>query len=145
VSDWWEEETGMDLPSFGGSSGNWEYIPTDDLTGDPPTFAIDTEGKDDPTIQYDADNSSDTNDHEWRPVPSCDSVAGQNAAVCTFTRGDDSKLYVMAQDEPAPPVRYKHDAGAWDRLRAAIPDIPDAFGDFINDAQELIDDLLPEL
>ena len=144
VNEWWEQETGVDLPQLSDSGGQWEYIPTSQLTGEPPTVAIDLEGKDDPAIQYDAANADDPSNKEWRTVPACDSTPGEDAGVCTFTRDGDSKLYLLAQDEPAPDIRYKYNPTLLDRMKSAVPGVGDAFGQFVNDVQETLDEILPD-
>lgn len=144
VNSWWAEETGMDLPQLSDANSQWEYVPTSQLTGEPPTVAIDPEGKDDPAIQYDAANAKDPSDKEWRTVPDCDTTPGEDAGICQFTRDGDEKLYLMGQEEPAPDIRYKYNPSLMDRARAAVPAVPEAFGEFMTDVQDMLDDLVPD-
>ncbi|SDJ33166.1 hypothetical protein SAMN05216226_102164 [Halovenus aranensis] len=144
TQSWLSNQTGIDLPSLAPESDGWEYVPMTELSREEPTFGIRPDG-DSLTLQYDAANSSDPNGKEWRPLPSCDSLTGGDAPVCSFEQEADSEtvVYVMTQVENPPDVRFKAEGGFLAQLRAsldeAIFDIPK---EAVESARDWVDDLL---
>ncbi|EMA45235.1 hypothetical protein C446_02477 [Halobiforma nitratireducens JCM 10879] len=139
TTSWLENETGMDLPRLDGSSDQWEYVPTAELTDNDSTVGIDTEGED-VTLQYDAANTADPNEQAWRTLPACTSSAGDSAPVCHFDRADDpDHVYILAQTDDPPDVRYHYDAGFTADIRSSVGELGDIVDAVLEDARSFID------
>lgn len=141
-SEWLEEEAGIEVPTPGSEQEQWEYVPTSELTADDPTFGIDTEG-DELTLQYDDSGTADPTDKQWRTVPSCSSSGGSDAPVCKFEQADNpNHIYVLAQTQDPPDIRFKHDAGFWADARSSFGELfGDIPRDLLSDVRGLFDGL----
>jgi len=115
-----------------GGEEQWERIDHADLADSNESVAIGT-NESEPTIQYDAANGSD---EHWLSVPSCDSTLGDDAEVCTDERPDDpDHIYVIADGDDPPPVRYKYGTDLSTRITTSINElraVPDRIMDSID-------------
>jgi len=129
---WIENKTGYDVPTLFGGEEQWERIDHADLADSNESVAIGT-NESEPTIQYDAANGSD---EHWLSVPSCDSTLGDDAEVCTDERPDDpDHIYVIADGDDPPPVRYKYGTDLSTRITTSINElraVPDRIMDSID-------------
>ncbi|PCR88693.1 hypothetical protein [Natrinema ejinorense] len=139
-SEWLEDEIGVDMPSTNGASEQWEYVPTAELTGDNPTFGIDTDGED-VTLQYDAAKTADPASKEWRTVPECADSSGADAPVCTFTKDNSTEtVHILAQTDDPPDVRFKYGSGWLANIRSSIGELlNDIPRDLVRDARDIVD------
>lgn len=142
-SEWLEKELGVDMPQTNGAQEQWEYAPTAELTGDNPTFGINTEGED-VTLQYDAANTADPTAKEWRTVPECSDSSAEETPVCTFTKQDKpDHVYVLSQTDEPPDVRFKYGGGSIADIRSSIGELfSDIPSELWSDANGILDRVL---
>jgi hypothetical protein len=97
-----------------GKSTKWYYVNPDDWnTSDNPTIAI----KSPPgqtVLQYDAsDNKSET---QWTTLPESES---HPADVYITSRDSENTVYVFAETDDPPAIRYKRESGALGQIESA--------------------------
>lgn len=121
-----ENVTGYEMPTVIGST-DWQY-PDDTFDGNNSTAAFEHSGE--LTVEYDSDDTPGR--ERWVNVPSCDSSAGSDAAVCSFERdGVENTTYVTARTADAPDIRYTDDRSWLDGVRSTVyNDLRAAYDDF---------------
>lgn len=116
---WIENQTGYQVPSIFGGTTQWDRVDATDLADANESVAIGANDTD-PMIQYDAADRG----NRWVPVPSCDNSRGEDAPVCTFDRPDDTDhVYVLADSDDPPPVRYKHGTDMISQAKAGVNEL----------------------
>lgn len=107
------ESVGIEVPRLGGGR-QWQYVGSDQLSGDNVTRKLGEGSLSQYTIQYAVDDGNET---DWLTVGECDG-GGQ---VCALER--DDSVYVFAPTESPPRVRYKRGQDLIARVGAAFDDL----------------------
>ncbi|QCW05233.1 hypothetical protein [Natrinema pallidum] len=116
---WLENRTGYEIPSVFSGGTQWERVDHDDLADTNESVAIGTNNSD-PMIQYDTADDG----QRWVPVPNCDTARGEDAPVCTYERPEDpDHVYVLADGDDPPPVRYKHGTDVVAEMQASVNEL----------------------
>jgi hypothetical protein len=113
-----ENVTGIDLPELS-SSGDWQRLPSDALTGNTTTATIARNGAKTVLVQYNA--AGNDSEARWLSMPACS--ASESAPVCRFSNGDTNTVRVLSRTQDAPAVRYRRGGGLLAQAEAAVNEL----------------------
>lgn len=119
--------TGIELPSLTDRGAEWHYVSADELNDSEADY-IPANAT---TIQH--DTSTNSEDADWVPVPSCDDGTQE---ICTYTKADQpDRTYILYTGADRSAVRYREG-------RSVSGDLSTAVNDAMRGVDNLVDDVV---